>query len=94
MWGKQLYHAPHYANQHLSDGELDIKVNKTSHYNISGKFSQVIRQRKYFLLIKINQDNLQDPVGGWYCKGKAGARTVGCCAHVATINWYMGKGKH
>ena len=39
------------------------------------------------------QDNLQDPVVGWYCECKASAHTVGCCAHVATIIWYLGKGK-
>ena len=45
--------------------------------------------RKYFLWIKIKQDNLQDPVVRWYCQCKAGARTVGCCAHVATTIWYQ-----
>ena len=38
--------------------------------------------RKYFIWIKIIQDNLQDPVVGWYCECTVGARTVGCCAHV------------
>ena len=91
----QLSQAPHYADQHLSDGELDIKVNKTSPDYIRGKIqSRHTSARKYFLWIKINQDNLQDPVVGWYCECKAGARTVGCCAHVGTIIWYLGKGKH
>ena len=44
---------------------------------------------KYFLWIKVNHDNLQDPVVGWYCECKAGARTVGCCAHIATIIMYQ-----
>ena len=47
--------------------------------------------RKHFLWIKINQDNLPDPVVWWYCECKTGARTVG---HVATIMWYLGKRKH
>ena len=61
----QLSQAPHYDDQHLSEGELDIKVNKTSPDYIRGKIqSRHTSARKYFLWIKINQDNLQDPVVG------------------------------
>ena len=71
------------------------RINKTSHDYIKGKIqSRHTSMRKYFLWIKINQDNLQDSVVGWYCECKAGARTVGCCAHIATIIWYLRKGKH
>lgn len=31
---------------------------------------------------------------GWYCQCKAGQRTVGCCAHVATVVWYLGWARH
>ncbi|GFU94068.1 hypothetical protein TNCV_3308211 [Trichonephila clavipes] len=27
-------------------------------------------------------------------KGKAGARVVGCCAHVAPVLWYLGYWRH
>ena len=27
---------------------------------------------------------------GWYCTCKAGARVVGCCAHIASVVWYLG----
>ena len=26
---------------------------------------------------------------GWYCTCKAGMRTVGCCAHIAAVIWYL-----
>ena len=79
----QLSEAPQYTDQHLSDGELDIQVNKTSHDYMRGKIHfRHTSARKYFIWIKINQDNLQDPVVGWYCECKVGARTVGCCVHV------------
>lgn len=26
----------------------------------------------------------------WYCQCKVGARVVGCCAHVASVLWYLG----
>ena len=82
----QLSHEPHYADQHLSDGELNIKVNKTSHDYLGGKIQlRRTSARKDFIWIKINQDNLQDPVVGWYCECKVSARKVGCCAHFAAI---------
>ncbi|GFQ66503.1 uncharacterized protein TNCT_546991 [Trichonephila clavata] len=30
----------------------------------------------------------------WYCLCKVGARVVGCCAHVASILWYLGYWRH
>lgn len=31
---------------------------------------------------------------GWFCKCQAGARVVGCCAHVASVLWYLGHFRH
>lgn len=31
-----------------------------------------------------------NPIGGWYCQCKTGARVVGCCAHIASVLWYLG----
>jgi len=31
---------------------------------------------------------------GYYCTCKAGARTLGTCAHIACIVWYMGYARH
>lgn len=28
-------------------------------------------------------------VTAWYCQCKSGARTVGCCAHIASVIWYL-----
>ena len=51
--------------------------------NIRGKIlSRHTSARKYCLWMKINQDNLQDPVVGRYCECKAGARTVGWTVHM------------
>ena len=29
-------------------------------------------------------------ITGWYCGCRSGARTLGCCAHVASVLWYSG----
>ena len=30
-----------------------------------------------------------NPITGWYCWCKSGASTLGCCAHVASVIWYL-----
>ena len=45
-------------------------------------------------------DNLDNPshtdlgVLDWFCTCKTGARTIGCCAHVACVVWWLGYGRH
>lgn len=46
----QLSQVPHYGDQHLSDGDLDIRVNKASDEYIRGKIqSRHTSSKKYFL---------------------------------------------
>ena len=42
----------------------------------------------YNLLIETNAG--PNPISGWYCKCKNGARVVECCAHIASVLWYPG----
>lgn len=35
-----------------------------------------------------------DPILGYYCTCKSGARTLGCCGHVASVLWYLGYARH
>ena len=37
---------------------------------------------------------VQPSITGWYCQCKVGARTIGCCAHVAAVLWYLGHQRH
>ena len=30
-----------------------------------------------------------NPITGWYCGCRSGACTLGCCAHVASVLWYL-----
>lgn len=36
----------------------------------------------------------EDPIQGYYCECKSGARTLGCCAHVASVIWYLGYARY
>ena len=33
-------------------------------------------------------------VTSWYCQCKSGARTLGCCAHICSVIWYLGFYRH
>ena len=35
-----------------------------------------------------------EAVSGYCCSCPNGLRTVGCCAHVATVLWFLGFGRH
>jgi len=34
------------------------------------------------------------PIIGWYCTCIIGARVVGCCAHIASMLWFLGYDRH
>lgn len=48
--------------------------------------------------INYNEEDRMDvadnPILGYYCTCKSGARTLGCCAHVASVLWYLGWARH
>jgi hypothetical protein len=43
-----------------------------------------------------DEDNHQEEraIDGCYCTCKSGSRTVGCCAHVTSVIWYLGYARH
>lgn len=47
--------------------------------------SRHAKAKEYQVWIKY--DEIQ--VSGWYCLCKTGARTIGCCAHIASVIWYL-----
>ena len=40
--------------------------------------------------IQYSLEDETDPIVSWYCQCKAGARLVGCYAHIASVMWYIG----
>ena len=44
-----------------------------------------------------NDDNENDdntPIKGYYCTCQSGCRTLGSCAHIASIVWFLGYARH
>lgn len=48
----------------------------------------------YVLINLVESNNWQERISGYYCSCIIGKRTVGSCAHVMTIIWYLGWARH
>lgn len=51
--------------------------------------SRHISSKSYLVWLQYDSDHVQ----AYYCKCRAGARTVGTCSHVAAILWYLGQSR-
>lgn len=63
-------------------------------------FSRFRNALRYQLWISFDEEyvvgnRMNDfPILGYYCTCKAGARTLGTCAHLASVLWYLGFARH
>ena len=93
----QLKQAKCYAHEHLDDdGSYKFELHEAAPDLLRVRIqSRHISAKKYFLWIQYT-DNVNDidPVKGWFCQCKAGARVVGCCAHVSFVIWYLSLARH
>ena len=77
------------------------KSNTIQHWSADGKYSvKIEKHRPDIIIAKIQSRHKNSTpydvwirystqeILGWYCTCPAGARIVGCCAHIASIIWY------
>ena len=65
-------------------------------------FSRFRNSTRYQIYIHFNaaaveneeQDQEIVPILGHYCTCKSEAKTLGCCAHIASVLWYLGHARH
>ncbi|KOB74599.1 Uncharacterized protein OBRU01_08787 [Operophtera brumata] len=105
----QIKQARSYYGEHLQpDGEFiielggDVPVQEVRELDgrdlwlIRGRMqSRHTRSKTYYVYIAVEptlSGREADP--HYYCHCNAGKRTVGCCAHVMKIIWYMGFARH
>ena len=83
----QLKQARSYSIEHLSDdGTFLVKVTNQRQDLLRVWIQSRHRNAvKYDLYIQYNTKT----VTGWYCKCPNGARVVGCCAHIASVMYYL-----
>jgi len=87
----QIKQAASYTREHMAeDGNYVLYVHKQEADILRVKLqSRHTSSKQYQLWIRYEKDG-SDPIKGWYCQCKTGARTVGCCAHIASVLWYLG----
>lgn len=90
----QLKQADSYTDEHTTEaGQYEIMIHKEE----DGILKAQIKSRhsssgSYYLWVEYGPG--LKPIKGWYCKCKNGARVVGCCAHIASVLWYLGFYRH
>jgi hypothetical protein len=98
----QLKQSLSYLAEHLNNnGKYEILINRQNSILGSSKIIQAnIQSRhsnavKYKVYIKYSLERRDcESIEGWYCTCKNGARTVGCCSHIASIIYYLSYGKN
>ena len=54
----------------------------------------LIKTRYHVYIVAERNNEGKDAIKEYYCTYKNGARTVGCCAHIMAIIWYLGYAKY
>lgn len=93
----QLKQAKCYTFEHLdTEGDYSVSVSKVLQGLLRAHLqSRHVSSKKYFVYIQYdNESEGCDKIKEWYCQCRAGARTVGMCAHIASLIWYLGYARH
>eukprot|EP00732_Lithocolla_globosa_P002581 Lithocolla_globosa_v1_NODE_1737_length_2368_cov_6.677182.p1 type:complete len:254 gc:universal NODE_1737_length_2368_cov_6.677182:1067-306(-) len=88
----QRKQAESYCDEHHNThGYYEVQCHKQAPDLLRFKMqSRHKNSAKYFLWVSYTSDK----VTGWYCQCGAGRRTVGCCAHIAAVIWYLSCARH
>ena len=46
--------------------------------------------KMYVATVQFTDDDVEEPIQGWFCTCSAGARVLGCCAHITALIWHLG----
>lgn len=91
----QLKLAPSYIQDTTQREGIDLQIDLTLEQRSIIRLRIYSRHRnatKYQLWIQYS--NIGDPITGYYCTCKSGARTIGTCSHVASVLWFLGYSRH
>ncbi|CAH2088674.1 unnamed protein product [Euphydryas editha] len=56
--------------------------------------SRHVRSKIYYTYILYKRENGRNGISGYYCSCIHGRRTLGCCAHVMSVLYYLGWARH
>lgn len=76
--------------------QLDGNINVAGflRVRINSRFRNATRHQLFISYVGQNADiaddeNDREPIVGYYCTCQSGARTLGTCAHVASVLWFL-----
>lgn len=100
----------YYGEHIRQDGTYVVEINESieedlplvlgvNNYLLRGRVkSRHVSSRTYYtyLLMNTNEENANtlNAISGYCCSCLVGNRTVGCCAHIMTVTWYLSWGRH
>lgn len=77
--------------------QIDEALNEETFIRVR-LYSRFRRDTNHQVFIKYNDDgefgDNVGPITGYYCTCQVGSRTLGSCAHVASVLWYLGYARH
>ncbi|XP_024884657.1 uncharacterized protein LOC112462835 [Temnothorax curvispinosus] len=102
----QINLAPSYIQDKvLRDNDEEFQLDK--HLNEAGflrirvysRFRNAGRHQIFILFRVADDEGIEnaddaDPITGYYCTCQSGARTLGACAHVTSVIWFLGYARH
>jgi hypothetical protein len=93
----QLTLVKHYAKLHSrKKARFEIIVNNEVPGVVRARIhSRFSGSSEHQVWVSFNPDLTGiDAVTGYFCKCKQGSRTVGCCAHICCILWFLSHARH
>lgn len=66
-------------------------------FRLHSRFRNAVVHHQWIAYIPSDDDDNDDnenPIIGYYCTCKSGARTLGTCCHITSILWYLGHARH
>lgn len=94
----QIQQAKGYIEEHLKPSILDeeelefvVELCSNHHDLVRVRFvSRHSSSKTYMATVQFDQDDENDPIKAWFCTCFAGARIIGCCAHITALIWHLG----
>ena len=97
----QVNLSPSYIQDKLQrddDDELQVDTlfqeNNFICLRVYSRFRNRIRHQVFISYVEDEIEGEEGPINGYYCTCQSGERTLGMCAHVASILWYLGYARH
>lgn len=79
------------GEENTLDIDESIEEQNFLRFRIFSRFRNATKHMLWVVFRETDDDNVEDPpILGYYCTCRSGARTLGTCAHVASVIWFLG----